>query len=356
MMHRSMQIMRIVAISILSGGSALAVTPIINPYAQVNWETYGKHKANLHTHTLAHRFRGDGAIIFVNGLIQAPDGRILQESREGYNAREPYPAFRNARGRRGGSDGSLSPTAKIDAYHRRGYTILALTDHNMVTYPWQNYGRQPSALGMLAVPGCEPSRHHHIGSYFNDYDGSATNLVESLKTIGARNGLAVLFHPGRYDHGVDWYADLYKKYEHLIGLEVYNQGNRYPQDRALWDALLTRLMPHRPVWGMANDDAHGPGHIGLNWQIFLLPELSEEALRHAMHQGHSFFSYAYEGHLPDGDKNVPVIEAIRVDSAIGQIAIEATGYETIDWISAGQVIAGGAYWTPAGTRDTFVPY
>ncbi len=330
-----------VVVFVLSGLSVVAVTPFINPYADVNWETYGRHKANLHTHTLQHRVREDGAIVFVNGLIQAPDETILQKVQKGHDRQNRHPDVDAAQGRRGGSDGSLTPTAKIDAYQSRGYTILALTDHDMVTWPWQDYGRDSTALGMLAVQGCEPSRHHHMGSYFNDYNGSAGNVEESICAAGDRNGLAMLFHPGRYGESMDWYVNLYEKYDHLIGMEVYNQGDRYPRDRALWDEVLTRLMPHRPVWGMANDDAHELGHVGRNWQVFLLPELTEAALRHAMRHGHSFFSYAQGGHPREGGDPAPVIEAIRVNEAEGQIAIEASGYERIEWISAGRVIAGG---------------
>lgn len=340
-MRRASQLTLSVIVFVLSGLPVVAVPPIINPYADVNWKTCGKHKANLHTHTLQHRVREDGAIVFVNGLIQAPDGTVIQEPREGYDRRNRHPGVDAAQGRRGGSDGSITPTAKIDAYRSRGYTILALTDHNMVTWPWQDYGRDPATLGMLAVQGCELSRHHHMGSYFNDYNGSAGNVEESIRAVGDRNGLAMLFHPGRYSESVDWYVNLYEKYDHLIGMEVYNQLDRYPQDRTLWDQVLTRLMPHRPVWGMANDDAHGMGHVGRSWQVFLLPELTEQAFRHAMRHGHSLFSHARGGHQPDGGDPAPVIHAINVNDAEGTIAIEASGYEGIAWISAGRVIADG---------------
>lgn len=342
-MHRSSHHILSVVVFVLSSLSALADTPIINPYADVNWEAYSKHKANLHTHTLQHQFRADGAIVFVNGLIQAPDGTILQEAQEGHGVRNRHPDFESVRGRRSGSDGSLTPTAKIDAYRSRGYTILALTDHswNTVTWPWQDYGRDPEALGMLAVHGCEASNHHDMGSYFNDYDGVNTNVEESLSTVGDRNGLAVLFHPGRYSESDDWYVNLFKKYDHLIGLEVYNQGDRYPKDRALWDRVLTQLMPQRPVWGMANDDAHGIGNVGRSWQVFLLPELTEQALRHAMRHGHSFFSHAPKGHPEGGGDPAPVIHAINVSEAEGTIGIKASGYESIAWISAGRKIADG---------------
>ena len=59
----------------------------ISPYEGVNWATTGQHKGNLHTHTTQ-------------------------------------------------SDGALAPSAMIDEYSSRGFGILALTDHNTVTWPW----------------------------------------------------------------------------------------------------------------------------------------------------------------------------------------------------------------------------
>ena len=340
-MRRTSQLILSVLVFVLSGLSVFAGTPIINPYAEVNWETYGKHKANLHTHTVRSKVRDDGSVIFNHGLIQAPDGTILRGPQT-RNAKRQHPDFREATGRPGGSDGWITPTRIIDTYRGLGYTILALTDHDRVTWPWQDYGRDPEALGMLAVQGSEPSQHHHMGSYFNDYNGRFKNLEQSIQAVGERNGLAVIFHPGRYGGSADRYVNLFEKYDHLVGIEVYNQRDRYSQDRELWDRILTRLMPQRPVWGMANDDAHIGAHIGNSWQVFLLPELTEEALRHAMRNGHSFFSNVRGGHPKDGSDPAPLIESIRVDKGAARITIQASGYERVEWISAGRVIADGS--------------
>ena len=59
---------------------------ITNPYEQVDWQNHRQYKANLHTHTTK-------------------------------------------------SDGGLAPQMAVDHYHQLGYNILAITDHNEVTYP-----------------------------------------------------------------------------------------------------------------------------------------------------------------------------------------------------------------------------
>ncbi len=268
--------------------TVLAPVSIFNPYAEVDWVEHGQYKANFHTHTTE-------------------------------------------------SDGQMSPAAKIDEYYSMGYSVLAITDHNRVTWTWDDHGRDADELGMVAVQGNEPSRHHHIGSYFNDYGGESTELHDSLEAIGQRGGLAMMFHPGRYDFETSWYVDLFTSYDFLVGMEVYNQGDRYPGDRALWDEVLSELMPARPVWGYSNDDAHNIGHVGRNWQTLILPELSEAAVRSAMEEGLFYFSYA-----PTRGNPAPTINSILVDDAEGSITIDASGFTDVHWISGGQVIQSGS--------------
>ena len=63
---------------------------INNPYETVDWENHQRFKANFHTHTTR-------------------------------------------------SDGRMSPQDVVDSYHKLGYKILALTDHNEVTFPWKGF-------------------------------------------------------------------------------------------------------------------------------------------------------------------------------------------------------------------------
>ncbi len=267
----------------------LTPVEIFNPYADVDWDVFGRHKANFHTHTTE-------------------------------------------------SDGNMSPADVIDEYHSMGYDILAITDHNRVTWSWQDFGKDPEDLGMIAVQGNEPSRHHHMGSYFNDYNGEFTDLHDSLQAVADRDGLAVLFHPGRYSFDTAWYVDIYETYDFLVGMEVYNQGDRYPNDRELWDEVLAEMMPERPVWGFSNDDSHGLSHIGRNHQTLLLPELTEENVRAAMIKGEFYFSYT-----PTRGDPAPEIIHIEANQNEGFIAIEADGATDVRWISGGETILSDEY-------------
>ena len=274
---------------------------IENPYEDVNWESYGQHKANLHTHTRK-------------------------------------------------SDGIYSVGRMIDEYYEREYDILAIADHNEVSWPWENFNRDAEELGMLDIKANEISDTHHIGSYFNDYNiEDARNYIpvlastfagepadiseeEVIREIGNRDGLAVFFHPGRYDDTAGYYAQFYKKYDHLVGMEVVNQLDRYPQDRAKWDNVLTMLMPDRPVWGFSNDDSHRIGHIGHCYNVFLLSDLKENEFRDAMKTGQFYFA---------NGKGSPKLNEIEVDNDEGIVNIEAEEKERVKWFSNGVIIAEG---------------
>jgi hypothetical protein len=294
---------------------------ILNPYEGVDWENHIQYKANFHTHTTR-------------------------------------------------SDGRLNPQVVVDRYHQLNYDILAITDHNEVTYPWTAFAdltasqtshnrmndapetmpenfdyenRNPVTLQMLDIQANELSRHHHMGSFFNDHNGTETE-EESLEATAAKNGITMLYHPGRYQernpeiYNLQWYVDAYGNYDHLFGLEVYNQGDRYPNDRHMWDSILTVMMPDRPVWGYSNDDMHTEPHIGRNWNLLILPELNHDQVRQGMENGLSFFVYAPQGH--EGPRP-PVIESIRVDERRGTIEIIATGYDSATWISGGKIVHEG---------------
>lgn len=294
---------------------------ITNPYENVDWETHQQYKANLHTHTTR-------------------------------------------------SDGNHSPHDIVDKYHELGYTILAITDHNEVTYPWEGFSnlnysrsaygklksgkidssainyenRNPKKLEMYAIQANEVSAPHHMGSFFNNYNSPSKGEKPTIEAIDKLHGLCLLHHPGRYTskapekYSVGWYVDIFTNYHNVTGMEVYNQGDRYKNDRKLWDNILQETMPSRPVWGYSNDDYHRGIGLGRNWNTFILPELSEEAIRQGMLEGRFFHTYATEGHR--GPK-VPQIKAIRVDNKKGMIEIQVNGQDSIHWISGGDVVGKG---------------
>src|SRR6056297_2363078 len=172
---------------------------IQNPYEQVDWENHQQYKANLHTHTTR-------------------------------------------------SDGRFSPHTVVDNYYRMGYKILALTDHNEVTYPWTDFSnmkpsdrslerfengvlgqealtyenRNPETMGMVSVQGNEVSAPHHINSFFTDYEQRTDQEEIALEAIESFDGVAVINHPGRYTdknpekYNGNWYRHIITRFDHIV--------------------------------------------------------------------------------------------------------------------------------------------
>jgi hypothetical protein len=68
------------------------VTLVVNPYAKVDWQKTKQYKANFHTHT-------------------------------------------------SNSDGGFNADYVVDTYAQNGYSIVMITDHNHVTWPWTEFSK-----------------------------------------------------------------------------------------------------------------------------------------------------------------------------------------------------------------------
>lgn len=257
----------------------------VSPYESVNWETVKMYNANFHTHTNL-------------------------------------------------SDGLHSPNDVVAAYIKNDYQILAITDHDnsndhKTTWPWFEVGvKKENSDKILAVEGNEISEVDNIISLFNDYGGGAESEAEAIQEIKNRNGLAIMAHPGRYTKSLSFYDDLYKNNSNLIGLEVFNQNDRYPSDRNLWDKILDQSFPEKNIFGFANDDMHSiESHLGFNRNIFPLEELNLKNLRAAIESGAFFFWFtASSGIGPDFN-----IESVSNTGETISLSISGD-YNNIKWL------------------------
>jgi len=277
-------------------------TLTVNPYADISWSDIHEHEGSFHNHTTQ-------------------------------------------------SDGKMDPADVIDAYHALGHEVLALTDHNRSTWPWTAFGRDPKELNMIAIPGNELSTVPHTLSLFSELETDTRDHEKAIQLVEQHDGLSILAHPGRYwelSEGkvpkavIETYTHLFMTYPTLIGFEVINQDRRYPKDRALWDALLTELMPERPVWGMANDDSHKQKQIGLNTTVLLMTESSEAAVKEALRSGKMYFTSVTTHPQESRDRALtPVIKKIEFTPETQSLRIhsvsggEPVPEEAYTWISAG---------------------
>jgi len=243
-----------VLLTVLSITYSQTIT-IYNPYESVDFQTVNHYKANLHTHTTE-------------------------------------------------SDGSSDPDVVIYHYHGTGgYDILALTDHSHNTWAWEDYITETPLvssssseyypdLNMLAISGNEMSDADHRGAFLTDYDGTGSNYDDAFQYIRGQGGLSIFNHPGRYNHPVSWYNNYFDNYgDVVIGLEAYNQGDRYPNDRMLWDNINAVRDPDDLVWGFSDDDMHTiSSHAFRNFQHILMNDLTEAEFKTAMVNGALYFS------------------------------------------------------------------
>ena len=294
---------------------------ISNPYKDINWGTFNQYKVNLHSHTTY-------------------------------------------------SDGDRPPHERIDQYANGGYGALSLTDHDTLkpsgdyhfTYPWTALNsldpgwedRDPETLDIVSVKGEEVSATRHIGSHYNDYEARGESDEDTVLTaIQNAGGVAQFYHPGRYvtpgnATDIAWYANFYKNYSCLVGLEVFNQVDRYPTDRDFWDDLLQATLPGTMVWGFSNDDTHTDAHLFVSWNLFLASALSDSSIRDCYENGKFLIcsKTAISGPEPPEISNI---------SVSGQtITITATGYDTIKWVADGDEVGTSTSLDVSSLKASYV--
>ncbi len=279
------------------------------------------------------------------------------------------------------------PHDVVDFYHEKGYGALAITDHDLVTYPWtfsdlsDDYeDRDPEALDMLDIVGNEftvtsGDGYHDIVGLFTDYipDHEETEQ-ETFENVTAdeEDALMIFVHPGRYweiweDYepgdrfSVEWYMDFYETYDVdvLPGIEVFNRNNQYQYDVDLWDQLLTESMPERPIWGFANDDFHGESDDRMHRSyihVMMEDPSSKEEFRERLIEGTFYASNS------NPDDTSPLLAGVEVDETERTITLSVDGeYTGIEWYSgydeetgSGQQVGEGETFEYAAFEGDYV--
>ncbi|MFN4227036.1 MAG: PHP domain-containing protein [Candidatus Ratteibacteria bacterium] len=262
-------------------------TTILNPYQEIDWKNIKRYKVNLHTHTT----ESDG--------------------------KEPFEKV-------------------ISLYKLKNYSAIAITDHNKLTYPKTD--------NLFLIPGVEfgKNHQHHIVSLFSFKIPENIEKLEEkeiLNYVDENKGISFFAHPGRYKKDIDWYISLFEIYKNLVGIEVLNPGiqtkGKVYGDTDIWDEILKRTMPERPVWGFGNDDFHNISQLSINWNILLIEKLEEDEIRDAIKKGKFYVCSTVLG------TDLPHLKRIIVDKKEGKIEIDCKNYKEIKWISQGNVVGYG---------------
>lgn len=306
---------------------------IKNPYESVDWDSYGQYKASLHSHSTE-------------------------------------------------SDGANTPKEVIEDHYKKGYDILAITDHDFTNTVWNrtdrildhyltderlfeiNTGVGRNGRGMIRIPFTnEQSVPEHLNTYWADFNNEVGATIESnIAKCEELGGISYINHPGDasslnmyFENGIptvagseiiEEYLNFYAKYPSCVGMEIFNKryGNR-ENFRLFWDSVLTKTMPKRVVWGFSGDDTHFVDETGFNFNIMLMPQNTEENVRYCMENGTLYAVSLFAARVTDIDfsaeASYPVIQNILVNQDKGSITIKALNYDAIEWVADGKIIATG---------------
>ena len=195
------------------------------------------------------------------------------------------------------SDGSLEPRAVVEAYARRGFDVVVMTDHRKL-----NDVEELSDIGPLVVSGmelhppapqCGDSYHLVAVDLHEETDHARYAVNDIVRWANDRGAVVFTCHPywcGRSSNDL-------MLIEGSIGVEVYNHGCEVEIGRGLsrvhWDEMLERK---GPTFGLAVDDGHSEAHIGGGWVNVSARERTVPAFKEALREGRFYSSTGPEVH------------------------------------------------------------
>lgn len=373
----------IVSVSLVPAVSAQTQTEsqtkkfiITNPYEQVDWDSWGTYKAQLHCHTNA-------------------------------------------------SDGYLTIHEFVQKHYDLDYDIVALTDHGTINRGWNNEPQLVPLLrfvkrertqmadiiplteeeyssylngtaasdsrthqnGMLDVPlGIElnmatPVADCHLTGYFAEYGQGLAGVYGDYETpskgVRKKGGISMLSHVGEFvypdkdsaDHvgqPVDEYYS--NKFARIfldnagssVGMGINSATDAHTRcDRILYDSILQRTIPNGVVpWGFTFSDSHNERSLNDAYTMMLMENFTIEDFRSSMENGLCFgVSHYSNGVELNGmeempnlteeeieenkiylSNDTPMVTRVTVDAQSETISIEGEHFNEITWVSNGNVI------------------
>ncbi len=359
---------------------------IDNPYKDIDWDTWGNYKTQLHSHTNA-------------------------------------------------SDGYLTIQEFVEEHYALDYDIVALTDHGTINKGWNqepdliplirlvkyerteladviplaedvyqsylngsaatrtytteegDYLERTHTNGMLDVPkGIElnmatPVADCHLTGYFSDYGQGFAGVYGDYETPSAEvkkaGGISFLSHVGEYvypdkdsaDH-VGQYVDEYyvNKFAKLfidnkgssLGMGINSATDAHTRcDRILYDQVLQKTIPNGVVpWCNTFSDSHNESSVNDAYTMTWMENFTMEDFRKSLEKG-QFFSVSHfsngveldgvpeipgfvEQEVYDTKKyfldDTPQVTGVYVDEEKDTITVTGKNFNRIVWVSNCHVI------------------
>ena len=372
---------------------------IDNPYEEIDWDSWGEYKTQLHCHTNA----SDGFLTideFVR-LHYAANFDIVALTDHGTinkgwnNEPELVPLMRLIKKERTNmADVIPIPQDEYEAYldgtndnitytTKDGYTLTRTHENGMLDIP------QGIELNMAT-----PVADCHLTGYFSDYGQGLAGVFGDYETpskgVMDAGGISYLSHVGEYvytdkdsenyvgqlidDYYPTKFARLFIDYQgSSLGMGINSATDAHTRcDRILYDQILQKTIPNGVVpWGNTFADSHNENAVNDAYTMCWMPEFTVEAFRECQEKG-QFFSIS---HYSNGVElngmeempgfveqdvydtkaywldNTPGVSKITVDQKNDTITVEGTNANIITWVSNGNVIKREALVDGKATLD-----
>ena len=360
---------------------ALAAVPggwtIESPYDAVDWDTWGTYKFQPHCHTNAsdgfptiHEFVETHYDLDYDVVALTDHGTL---NRGWDQVPDTVPLMR---------------LVKYERTQMAPIEPLTAEEYAAVLTGARASDRRTHENGMLDVPlGIElnmatPVADCHLTGYFAEYGQGLAGVYGDYETpsagVNRAGGISMLAHVGEYVYPdkdseahagqpVDeYYANKFARIfldnpGSSVGMGINSATDAHTRcDRILYDEILARTIPNGVIpWAFCFSDSHSYSSANDAYTMLLMPELDLENMRAAMVNGAAFAVSHYSNgvelngmpELPGyGDdlrlwndesyyfcNDTPIIIRVETDPS-GKIRIEGENFDTVTWVSNGNVI------------------
>lgn len=369
--------MNICVVSFASGTEGKPDFEITSPYDAVNWDEWQAYKTQLHCHTNA----SDGFLTIKEAVQLDYD--------LGYDIVAITDHGTINKGWNKAPD--LVPLMRLVKYERTKMAdIIPLTDEEYNDYLTGNAKTSDGTVrgrGMLDIPqGIElnmatPIADCHLTGYWSDYGQGLAGVFGDYETpakgVKDAGGLSMLAHVGEYVY-LDYTSDenvgkpvderYINKFANVFidnkgscfGMGINSSADEHTNcDRILYDGILQKTIPYGVVpYAYCFSDSHNVESRNYAYQMLLMPSFDLDATRAALQNGTSFavshfsrgvelngmkemekYSVADDCKQFDASSNdTPMVTFIGTDNENDTISIRGINFDTITWISDGNVI------------------
>ncbi len=187
------------------------------------------------------------------------------------------------------SDGQWAPQAVVERYRSRGFSFVALTDHNVVTDATGLSDHEVCVVSGVEVTVPRPVRPlgPHVGCLCVSRLPKGRSPEDVFAKVEAVGGVAGLNHPswtGNLWTG-RWRRSEIRRLRGFRFVEVWNPHSDPDADTQLWVEAVRAHGPSHPVSPVASDDLHRDHQFGRAWAVVRTERLDARALVDALRRG-----------------------------------------------------------------------